>query len=69
MKKNPALKIIKNLIAEFNGEIKENKKDITDSKKCEEWASVMHLESVNQCLEYVTERMKMMCEEIEAIEK
>jgi len=69
MKKNPALKIIKNLIAEFNGEIKENKKEKTDSKKFEEWVTVMHLESVNQCLEYVTERMKMMCEEIEAIEK
>ena len=69
MKKNPALKIIKNLIAEFNGEIKENKKEKIDSKRFEEWGNVMHLESVNECLEYVTERMKMVCEEIEAIKE
>lgn len=65
MKKNPALKIIKNLIAEFNREIKQNKKEKIDSKRVEEWGNVMHLEGVNECLEYVTERMKMMCEEIE----
>ena len=69
MKKKFAIKIIKDLIKEFNNEIKDKVKEKASAKQYEDWSHVMHLVSVIECLDYVTDRMKILCREIKLLEE
>lgn len=56
--KDKSIEKAKYLVREFKGEIQENRKEIKENIKCEEYSEAAHLQAVNDVLDYVIDRLE-----------
>lgn len=68
-KPNPIRTLIREFISELKDERKENLRDYKILVKEGELGEAMHLDSVNECLDYVIDNLKRILQEAKKLEK
>ncbi len=68
-KPNPTRTLIREYISDLKGERKENLRDYKILVKEGELGEAMHLDSVNECLDYVIDNLERILREAKELEK
>ncbi len=68
-KPNPTRTLIREYISDLKGERKENLKEYKFLVKQDELGAAMHLDSVNECLDYVIDNLERILREAKELEK
>jgi hypothetical protein len=68
-KPTPTRTLIREYISDLKGERKENLKEYKFLVKQDELGAAMHLDSVNECLDYVIDNLERILREAKELEK
>jgi len=68
-KPNPIRTLIREYISDLKGERKENLRDYKILVKKGELGEAVHLDSVNECLDYVIDNLERILQEAKKLEK